>query len=88
MENRQQFNLPQPTPTNPSAQAVYEGEFAKNLFEGQGEYKWPDGAVYSGGWRQNKMHGKGVYVDSQSVRWDGQFYNGKFKSHRSFVVLR
>jgi hypothetical protein len=68
--------------------AVYDGNFAKNLFDGNGTYRWPDGAVYTGGWRQNKMHGEGVYIDSQQVRWEGTFYNGKFKSHKSYVMVR
>lgn len=35
-----------------------------------------------------RMHGEGLYVDSGGVRWEGTFFNGKFKSSRAFLILR
>ena len=34
------------------------------------------------------MHGKGVYIDPESVKWDGDFFNGKFYNGRAYVSLR
>ena len=47
-----------------------------------------EGACYEGEWLENKMHGKGVYIDTDKVRWKGQYHNGKFFNGKSFVMLR
>ena len=52
----------------------------KGKFHGQGKYSFPDGAFYEGGWVDNKMHGKGIYIDTNHVQWEGDFYNGSFDS--------
>jgi hypothetical protein len=36
----------------------------------------------------HRMHGKGCYTDQDEVKWEGQFYNGKFNNGKSFVSLR
>lgn len=35
----------------------YEGEFANNVFDGEGSYTWVDGANYAGGWRGGRYVG-------------------------------
>ena len=36
---------------------LYSGELAKDRFEGQGEYRYPDGSVYAGSWLAGKKDG-------------------------------
>lgn len=40
----------------------YEGEFAGDKFEGQGQYLYPDGSVYTGSWAAGAKHGPGGCV--------------------------
>ena len=68
--------------------AVYEGSWKQNEMCGEGTYKWVDGASYSGNWQGSKMHGKGQYTDPESVKWEGEFFNGKFFNGKAYVSLR
>lgn len=66
--------------------SVYHGTFHNSLFNGPGEYTWPDGRVYRGMWKNGRMHGRGKYehfsigVD-RSV--EGFSVNGSFISTAS-----
>lgn len=33
------------------------------------------------------MHGQGLFVDVQGIKWEGEFFNGKFRSHLAFITL-
>ncbi|XP_063774085.1 MORN repeat-containing protein 2 isoform X2 [Pseudophryne corroboree] len=55
--------------------AVYEGEFADNMFHGRGTYTFPNGAQYIGNFTENKMMGEGEYVDASGLHWKGIFHD-------------
>lgn len=57
--------------------AVYTGTFKNNLFDGLGEYHWPDGRAYKGTWKEGKMHGRGQFQN---------FSFGADKEFRGFSV--
>jgi hypothetical protein len=56
---------------------VYEGEFIKNKFHGQGTYTWADGYKYVGEWKDGKYNGQGTFITS-----DGDKYVGKYKDDK------
>ena len=70
-----------------ASKAQYVGSFVDNKFCGQGTYTWPDGRSYVGGWENNRFHGQGKYIDAEKVCWEGEFFNGKMKSRKSYQVL-
>ena len=37
---------------------IYQGGFAEDKFDGQGQYEYPDGSTYVGQWRAGKKHGQ------------------------------
>jgi len=63
--------------------AVYSGNFLNNLYNGLGEYTWPDGRMYRGMWKDGKMHGRGHY-ENVSIGIDRQLagfsIGGRFQS--------
>lgn len=67
---------------------VYAGAFELGAFNGQGKYRWPDGATYEGGWLRNKMHGGGVYTSADGLLFAGQFYNGLFVDGNAHRAVR
>ena len=60
--------------------ALYSGSWTKGKQNGKGKMQYADGSSYIGQWLANKMHGEGIYVDSESIRWEGIFVNGSFES--------
>jgi hypothetical protein len=40
---------------------MYRGEYENSLKNGQGFFRWEDGATYDGEWKCNKMHGIGKF---------------------------
>ena len=38
--------------------AMYQGQFAGDKFEGQGQYEYVDGSTYVGAWKGGKKHGE------------------------------
>lgn len=67
---------------------VYTGSFVQNAFCGDGEYRWPDGAMYRGGWRASRMHGTGTYTSAEGIRWAGEFVSGLYSTGSALVSLR
>ncbi|KAG9390902.1 hypothetical protein J8273_7167 [Carpediemonas membranifera] len=55
--------------------AEFKGIIKDGLYEGEGEYTWPNGAKYVGEWRSGQMHGAGRFIDTKGVVWDGTFLN-------------
>ena len=55
--------------------SVYEGNFVKGKFDGEGTYTWPDGSRYCGPFDNNKPDGDGKYFDVENRQtWIGRFY--------------
>ena len=40
-------------------------------------FNWPDGRVYKGYWQNGKQHGHGVYIGSNGIEKEGEWYEGK-----------
>lgn len=65
--------------------AVYVGGFRDNLFNGFGEYHWPNGRTYKGTWKDGFMHGRGLFLNfSYGVDklFTGFSVNGRYSSNR------
>jgi len=58
-----------------SADYVYEGNFHKGFFEGEGYLKNSDGSEYRGFFKAGKYHGQGEYNDNTN-RYIGEFKQG------------
>lgn len=59
---------------NKSKEESYEGEFANDVFEGNGTYCWGNQKKYIGQWKNGQMHGEGIFT------WkDGRVYKGEFQ---------
>ncbi len=60
----------------PPSNAVYDGYFKNDLFQGQGTLTLPEGE-YKGSFNRGKMEGRGVFT------WhDGSRYEGDYKNNR------
>jgi hypothetical protein len=59
-----------------------------NLFQGQGAYKWADGAEFRGGWSASRMHGEGAYTGADGIVFAGSFYNGLYVEGKTHVAVR
>ena len=55
---------------------TFEGDFALDMMDGNGTYKWADGKNYTGGWKANKMHGFGTYKWADGKSYIGYFMDG------------
>ena len=58
---------------------IYEGEWRKDLKDGEGTLKYHNGDVYDGEFKKDKMHGKGVYEygSGDIIKSAGQWKEGK-----------
>ncbi|CAK9826598.1 Radial spoke head 10 homolog B2 [Anthophora retusa] len=64
---------------------TYTGRISRKMMEGEGVYRWSNGAQYKGAFQQNRMHGKGL-LEWNSVCWyEGDFANG-FRHGRGTMV--
>ncbi|XP_017792632.1 PREDICTED: phosphatidylinositol 4-phosphate 5-kinase 5-like [Habropoda laboriosa] len=55
---------------------TYTGRISRKMMEGEGVYRWSNGAQYKGEFQQNCMHGRGL-LEWNSVCWyEGDFLNG------------
>jgi hypothetical protein len=57
---------------------VFEGEFRKGNFTGQGAHTRKDGARYEGGFKDWTYEGRGRYDDGHGSVWEGPFVRGAF----------
>jgi hypothetical protein len=46
--------------------------------DGQGTYKWKNGAFYIGEWKSDKRHGKGLMTGGDGFVEEGMFMNDVF----------
>lgn len=51
----------------------YEGDWVKDMQEGEGYYQWRDGRTYQGQWSNNRMHGLGVFTWKNGIRYEGYY---------------
>lgn len=60
---------------------IYEGEFKKGVYSGEGTLYYSDGSVqYKGKFKNGKFNGKGVlYGKDGSIMHKGEFKNGDVK---------
>ena len=63
----------------------YEGNFEKDLFEGQGTYIWGDKKMYIGNWKEGKMNGVGKLTYSDGSYYEGNFVNGLKEGQGKYV---
>ena len=54
----------------------FEGQFDKNLIDGQGTFYFNDGAKYVGEFKHNAIEGKGTKYLKNGDRYEGQFIQG------------
>lgn len=58
-------------------EGVYEGDFSKDTFTGNGTYQRNDGGRYEGGFRNYVFEGPGRLTDAKGNVWQGTFVNGE-----------
>ena len=58
--------------------AIYEGEWKKNIREGQGKYNYTNGDIYNGEWKNDKIAGNGTMYDEKTKK-KYKYVNGKKK---------
>ena len=56
----------------------YTGEISNNLFDGLGEYRWPNGDVYRGDYSQGRRNGRGEMRYADGDRYEGGWRDGKY----------
>jgi len=56
--------------------AVYTGQFANGLFNGDGEYQWADGGRYKGQWKNGLREGQGTHTWADGGRYSGLWKDG------------
>ena len=57
---------------------LYDGEFIKDKFDGNGTYFDKEGNYYKGKWKNGLKHGKGItYFKNGRKQYEGQFIEGK-----------
>ncbi|KAH7293290.1 hypothetical protein KP509_28G019400 [Ceratopteris richardii] len=55
----------------------YEGEWARDLANGEGTFRFASGAIYTGQWRM------GAYCGSGTYKWpDGRSYTGEWRDNK------
>ena len=57
--------------------AIYEGEFDKNKFNGFGIENFEDGSTYYGQYKNNEKSGIGTYAWSDGSNYQGEWINGQ-----------
>ena len=55
----------------------YEGNFAENKKDGQGEITYSDGKSYKGQFKADKRHGNGTLITNSTTNYTGQWEEGK-----------
>ena len=53
--------------------AVYQGQWKKNLQEGQGKFKDQEENIYDGGFKEGIAKGFGIYVHKSGMRYQGMW---------------
>ena len=56
---------------------MYEGEWASDLFNGQGTLTTIDGTTYKGGFVNGQKEGTCVEIDAQGNRFEGSYLEGR-----------
>nr|XP_033192474.1 uncharacterized protein LOC117158062 [Bombus vancouverensis nearcticus] len=64
---------------------TYSGRISRKMMEGEGVYKWSNGARYKGEFEQNVMHGKGLLEWNNVCWYEGDFTNG-YRHGRGIMV--
>jgi hypothetical protein len=61
---------------------IYEGDFVKDKFEGNGKYIFSNGDYYIGEFLNDVRHGKGKeYNKNNTLKFEGYFVNGQLKNN-------
>ncbi|XP_017758943.1 PREDICTED: radial spoke head 10 homolog B-like [Eufriesea mexicana] len=64
---------------------TYSGRISRKMMEGEGVYRWSNGAQYKGEFQQNRMHGKGLLEWNNVCWYEGEFING-YQHGRGIMV--
>lgn len=56
--------------------AIYDGEFKRGLFHGDGILRWSNGKLYEGTFKNGLRHGHGKSVDAIGNSYEGEYLNG------------
>ena len=59
---------------------VYEGEFQKGRFHGQGQYTYAEGDKYVGMWKEGVEHGLGTFYLLADNQYKGDIHVGEYKN--------
>jgi hypothetical protein len=54
----------------------YVGQFADDLFHGEGHRTWEDMSEYKGQWTRGQKHGRGGFSSADKLKYLGQWANG------------
>lgn len=54
----------------------YVGQFADDLFHGEGHRTWEDTSEYKGQWTRGQKHGRGGFSSADNLKYLGQWANG------------
>ena len=60
---------------NEKGKLIYEGDYNKNLREGEGTYYYEKGEKYVGEWVNGLREGKGTFYWKDGSYWNGHFHN-------------
>lgn len=53
---------------------IYEGEFYRGFFHGEGKFIYGNGDVYQGNWVRGKRQGYGTYTYADGSKYDGEWH--------------
>jgi len=53
---------------------IYEGEFYRGFFQGEGKFTYAEGETYEGSWIRGKRQGYGVYTFADGSKYEGNWY--------------
>ncbi len=78
------FGLDNWSPDNPRSERWlkqntqnYTGEFVRDLYQGEGVYRWPDGKRYEGEFYANERHGRGTFYYPTGTTRDQVWEHGE-----------
>ena len=64
---------------------VYEGEWERGRFHGEGSYLQPSGNKYTGAFKNGKYDGKGTFFFSRGGNYTGDFKNNNFNGEGTYT---
>jgi len=57
-----------------AGEGIYEGEFYRGFFQGEGKFTYTDGTTYEGSWVRGKRQGYGIFTHADGSKYEGTWY--------------